>query len=291
MTSHDCVRRIRRLFHTKKVGHAGTLDPLATGVLPVAIGEGTKILQFLLAENKSYRAELLLGVSTTTLDSEGEIIAQQPVPSDFPSALPGICREFTGQIKQVPPMYSALKKNGIPLYKYARQGIEVEREAREITIHCLDIIAIQENRITLEVACSKGTYIRTLAQDIGDRLGCGAHLTALQRLTTGNFSLAECFTLEELEDEQVRQHALLSLSTALRDYPTAMLDTVAIQQLSFGIPPGLANVSLSDNTIQEGDLVRLCAADDLAAMAYFAPSRAKEKRGDFELIRVLAKTN
>ncbi len=291
MTSHDCVRRIRRLFHTKKVGHAGTLDPLATGVLPIAIGDGTKILQFLLAENKSYRAELQLGVTTTTLDSEGKILKEAVVPEDFATYLPRVCEALTGEIKQVPPMYSALKKDGIPLYKYARQGIEIEREARTVHIYKLDILAIAGTKVTIEVACSKGTYIRSLAQDIGERLGCGAHLTALQRITTGGFTLSECRTLEELEDDKVREASLLSPDQALRDYPSAILDSTAIQQLSFGIPPQIANVCLSDEQIKEGELVKLCISDTLAAMAYFAPSRKKEKRGDFELIRVLAKAN
>ena len=271
--------------------HAGTLDPLATGVLPIAIGDGTKILQFLLAENKSYRAVMQLGITTDTLDAEGEILSENPIPDAFASLLPSICRDFTGDIKQVPPMYSALKKNGVPLYKLARQGIEIEREARPVTIHRLDLLEINETQVTIEVACSKGTYIRTLVDDIGMKIGCGAHLTALERLSTGDFTLSQCFTFEQLEDPEIREHALLPLTDTLPNCPVANLDSEGTQQLMFGIPPKLANVSLSHSDIQEGALIKLCVADNLVAMAYFAPSRKKEKRGDFELIRVLCTVN
>lgn len=291
MSSHDCVRRIRKIFHTKKVGHAGTLDPLATGVLPIAIGSGTKILQFLLAENKSYRAVLKLGISTDTLDAEGEVLSRRPVPENLSALLPPVLQKFRGDIEQVPPMYSALKKDGVPLYKLARQGIEVERKARPVTIHRLDLIHFQDDEVTIEVACSKGTYIRTLAQDIGEVLGCGAHLAELCRLSTGDFSLNECYSFAQLEDDEVRKNVLLPLHQALRGYPSAALDSFASQQLGFGIPPELKNVTLSGADIDEGALTRLMVGDELVAMAYFAPSRKKEKRGDFELIRVLAGTD
>ncbi len=259
---------------------------MATGVLPIAIGDGTKILQFLLAEDKSYRATLQLGKITDTLDAEGQIIAEYPVPENLDDLLPAACLEFTGSIEQIPPMYSALKKDGVPLYKLARQGIEVERKARQVHIDRLDLLQFDQSTATIEVACSKGTYIRTLADDIGKKLGCGAHLIALERQSTGPFALSDCCTFEQLEDSDFRTQALLPIVKALRGVPEASLDSQAIQQLKFGIPPELKNTSLSDSSLKEGQLIKLCAADQLAAMAYYAPSRKKEKRGDYELIRV-----
>lgn len=287
LTSHDCVSRIRRLFNTRKVGHAGTLDPLATGVLPIAVGEATKTLQFLLAEDKSYRATFRLGVTTDTLDREGEVIEQRPVPTGYAERLAEICQRFTGELDQLPPMYSALKKDGIPLYKLARKGIEVTREPRRITIYKLDLIAVEDDQVTIEVACSKGTYIRSLASDIGEVLGCGAHITALQRLRTGDFTIAESYSLEQLEHVETRNQSLLSLNDALRSYPAARLNQQAARQLGFGIPPELNAVTITGTSFEPGNIVRLLADDELAAMARFAPDRENEKRGDFELIRVL----
>ncbi|MBE0582830.1 MAG: tRNA pseudouridine(55) synthase TruB, partial [Desulfofustis sp.] len=162
MTSHDVVQKVRRIYRTRKVGHAGTLDPMATGVLPVAIGDGTKILQFLLSENKSYRATLKLGETTDTLDSEGRILQVRPVPNTTPAELTDICADFCGEIEQIPPMFSALKQDGVPLYKLARQGQTVERKPRRVKIDRLVILEIDARQLTIEVDCSKGTYIRSL---------------------------------------------------------------------------------------------------------------------------------
>ena len=285
MTSHDVVRQVRRICRTKKVGHAGTLDPLATGVLPVAIGDGTKILQFLLAEDKSYRATLQLGITTDTLDAEGQVLQQRPVPDDTLDQLANVCENFRGDIEQIPPMYSALKKDGVPLYKLARQGKTVEREARQVRIERLEIIETDLPYLTIEVDCSKGTYIRTLAADIGEALNCGAHLVALRRLRCGRFPIDECITLEELSQLEAGQVDLLNLDQALSEYPAVQVVGSASRELTCGVPPARSQV-VSDRELQAGELVRLQIDSQLAAMAHYAPSREQEKRGDFELVRV-----
>jgi tRNA pseudouridine55 synthase len=285
MTSHDVVQRVRRIFHTRKVGHAGTLDPLATGVLPVAIGHGTKILQFLLAENKSYRATFQLGITTDTLDSDGTIVNERPVPSLFEPLLESACADLRGEIDQLPPMYSALKQNGVPLYKLAREGKEVERKTRRVNITRLEIISVIGDKITIEVDCSKGTYIRSLVHDIGEAIGCGACLTVLCRLRSGEFELDECFTLEHLQELEDPTSVLLPPALALRECSMAVLSEKAVTDLSFGIPPIMSETSTQDNLV-DGELVRLIANEQLVAVAHFAPSRKKEQRGDFELIRV-----
>lgn len=285
LTSFDVVRQVRRICRTKKVGHAGTLDPLATGVLPVAVGDGTKILQFLLAEDKSYRATLRFGITTDTLDAEGQVLRQRPVSVDSFARLESICEQFRGEIDQIPPMFSALKKDGVPLYKLARKGQTVERAARKVSIDRLDIILRQFPELTIEVDCSKGTYIRSLAADIGEALGCGAHLTALRRLRCGRFSVAECLTLEELSQHNTDDIGLIGLDQVLSDFPAVQVLGSAATALTCGVPPASAQIS-SERNLQDGDLVRLRIADDLAAVARYAPLRQQEKRGDFELVRV-----
>lgn len=285
MTSHDVVRRVRRIFHTRKVGHAGTLDPLATGVLPVALGHGTKILQFLLAENKSYRATFKLGITTDTLDSDGNVVSERPVPEEFEPLLERACTDLRGEIDQLPPMFSALKQNGVPLYKLAREGKEVERKTRRVTIDRLEIISVDGDSVTIEVDCSKGTYIRSLVHDLGEAIGCGACLTALSRLQSGEFRLDECVSLDFLQQLDDPTTALFSPADALRECPLIELSEKALKDLTFGIPPFVAETTTTDDLIA-GQLVRLIANDQLAAVARFAPTRLKEQRGDFELIRV-----
>lgn len=284
MSSHDVVRQVRRICRTRKVGHAGTLDPLATGVLPVAVGDGTKVLQFLFADNKSYRATLKLGSTTDTLDSEGQLLTEHLVPDLSIEQLESVCDEFRGDIMQVPPMYSALKKNGVPLYKLAREGKVVEREARPVTIDRLEIVAIDLPFVTLDVDCTKGTYIRTLIADIGEKLGCGAHMTQLRRTRSGSFAIADCVTLEQLQQVDA-DDAILNLDGALADYPAVQVLGEAVASLKCGVPPALDQTDSADELAQ-GQMVRLQIAGTLAAMARFAPQRNKEKRGDFELVRV-----
>lgn len=199
-TSHDCVNKIRRLFNTKKVGHTGTLDPMATGVLPILIGRAAKASDLLVCDDKKYRAGIRLGITTDTEDTTGEILTES---SNIPcrDEVYAVCREFIGNIMQVPPMYSALKVDGQKLVDLARKGVTVEREARPITVYSLEVEATDSERdYILTVHCSKGTYIRTLCADIGAKLGCGAAMSSLERLASGGFELCDCYTLGELEE-------------------------------------------------------------------------------------------
>ncbi len=287
LTSHDVVRKIRQLYRTRKVGHAGTLDPLATGVLVVAVGDGTKILQFLFDDTKSYRATLRLGVATDTFDADGQVLATREVPPLDMDKINAACRPFRGVIEQLPPMYSALKHQGVPLYELARKGQEIERQARQICISRLNVCSYSAPELTIEVDCSKGTYIRSLASDLGDGLGCGAHLTALRRLRSGVFSLENCYTLEQLRQLEQPAAALIPLPEALGAFAVVYPDVAAVQDLGHGIPPQRTSCQLPDG-LQPGDLVRLQQDRQLLAVARYQPDRRREKRGDFELIRVFA---
>lgn len=200
LTSHDVVARVRRLLKTKKVGHTGTLDPEATGVLPICIGKGTKVVDLLTDKDKSYRCEMTLGVTTTTEDHTGEVVEIRPIDVSTEEIKQAIY-SFVGPYSQIPPMYSALKVNGKKLYEYARQGIVIERKARQVFIHEIKILDITlPNKVVFDVTCSKGTYIRTLCVDIGEKLGCGAHMSALERISVGEFNKADSITLEKLEE-------------------------------------------------------------------------------------------
>ena len=212
VTSHDIVFKIRRLFGTKKVGHTGTLDPLATGVLPVLIGRSAKAAEYLLSENKKYTAEIKLGITTDTEDTTGNILTEcdtLPTKDEFFAA----CKRFEGEISQIPPMYSALKVNGKKLVDLARQGIEIERQARKITIFSIvPSVVSEENGIyRIEVACSKGTYIRTLCANIGAYLGCGAAMSALERTQSGDFLIENAHTIDELENMTEKEREALLL--------------------------------------------------------------------------------
>ena len=226
VTSHDIVFKIRRLFGTKKVGHTGTLDPLATGVLPVLVGRAAKAAEYLLSENKRYTARLCLGITTNTEDITGEILTKSdtlPTKNDFFDA----CKHFVGNIKQVPPMYSALKVNGQKLVDLARQGIEIERQARDIVIHSIEPRVIDEVKgiYELDVACSKGTYIRTLCADIGSYLGCGATMTELTRTQSGNFTIYNAYTIDELETMEIkeREALLMDVESLFLEAPSVVL--------------------------------------------------------------------
>lgn len=226
VTSHDIVFKIRRLFGTRKVGHTGTLDPLATGVLPVLVGRAAKASEFLLSENKAYVAELQLGITTDTEDITGNILSKSdtlPTKTQFFDA----CKRFVGEIDQIPPMYSALKVNGQKLLDLARQGIEIERQARKINIFSIEPEVIDENKGTyrISVSCSKGTYIRTLCADIGASLGCGAAMTELTRTQSGNFNLESAYTIEQLEkmDLAQRQELLMPVESLFEEAKSVVL--------------------------------------------------------------------
>ena len=198
LSSNDALVKAKRFFNAEKAGHTGTLDPFASGLLPLCFGEATKFAQDLLEADKTYETVVHLGIATTTGDTEGEVLAQCDVDVSQEQIEAVLCR-FRGDIQQVPPMYSALKRDGKPLYEYARAGITLEREARPVTIHVLDFIAFQAPFLTLRVMCSKGTYIRVLGEDIGQALGCGAHLNALRRIQVGNLHIGHSHTLEALQ--------------------------------------------------------------------------------------------
>ncbi len=199
MTSHDVVDRVRRAFGWKKVGHAGTLDPLATGVLILLVGAATRAQERFLKDDKEYRGRMKLGVATTTHDAEGGVVARAEGPVAFERArLEEVFAAFRGEQRQLPPMVSAVKHKGKPLYKYARKGLEIEREERAITIRRLEILAVEGDEVEFDVHCSKGTYVRTLALDIGHRLGCGAHLKTLRRTRSGPFRAEEAVALDAL---------------------------------------------------------------------------------------------
>ena len=223
LSSNQALQKAKWLLRAEKAGHTGTLDPLATGVLPLCFGAATKFSQLHLDADKTYDAVARLGITTTTGDAEGEPVQVRPVAVDA-DALARVQARFTGAIAQTPPMHSALKKDGKPLYEYARAGIDVEREPRQVVIHALELTlsedAAGEPVLAMRVRCSKGTYIRTLAQDIGEALGCGAHLTLLRRIETGGFHLEACVALDALEQmgEAERVARLLPVETLLRDH-------------------------------------------------------------------------
>ncbi|MCB1673801.1 MAG: tRNA pseudouridine(55) synthase TruB [Pseudomonadales bacterium] len=215
MSSNQALQRVKYLYQAEKAGHTGSLDPLATGLLPICLGEATKYSQHLLEANKVYRTTMRLGQKTTTADAEGEIIQERDVPALSLADIEKVLAQFRGTIQQVPSMYSALKKDGKPLYELARKGIEVAREPRTIQIYRLELLRVEPLYWELEVACSKGTYIRNLVEDIGDVLGCGAHVSELRRIATGCFSLdAQSMTLNGLQALE-QQQGLTALDALL----------------------------------------------------------------------------
>ena len=199
MTSHDVVYRLRRKLSLQRIGHAGTLDPMATGLLVMLIGKATRISQYLISVDKGYEAEATLGVTTNSQDAEGEVMMTRPVPPLTEDEVRAAMRGFLGDQYQTPPMFSAIKIGGVPLYKKAREGEEVVREPRFIRITAFDLLSFTPPKLTFRLACTKGTYVRTIAYDLGEKLGCGAHLSALRRTVSGQFTLAQCLPLAEIE--------------------------------------------------------------------------------------------
>jgi tRNA pseudouridine55 synthase len=240
LSSNTALQKVRRLFQAEKAGHTGTLDPLATGLLPICFGEATKFSMALLDADKTYRALLRLGQTTTTGDAEGEITAEHPVEvkqSDVDTVL----ARFRGEIQQLPPMHSALKHHGKPLYEYIRKGETIERELRSVVIHELLLNSFSGNEMDITVRCSKGTYIRTLAEDIGAALGCGAHLIGLRRTAIAHFDLRNGYTMQQLEamTETERDACILPLESLMPDMPRLQLDAEQIRRLAQGQRLGL----------------------------------------------------
>ena len=226
-TSNAALQIVKRLFEAAKAGHTGSLDPLATGVLPLCFGEATKFSQYLLEANKRYLATFKLGVATTTGDAEGEIMATAEVPALELNEIDTVLNQFRGKIEQTPSMYSALKVNGQPLYKLARQGIEVERKSREVTILRYDVLEYENDLLKVDIECTKGTYVRSLAEDLGKVLGCGAHVAELRRIKSGPYEVAVSVTIAELE-KMKEEGGLAQLDALLLPVESSIADWPAI---------------------------------------------------------------
>lgn len=255
-TSHDMVARVRRLTGVRRVGHAGTLDPLATGVLLICIGRATRVSEYLMAGRKVYRARARLGVTTDTYDAEGQVTAEVEVKASR-AQVEAALAQFRGRIAQVPPMYSAIKRKGTPLYRLARQGVEVEREPRQVEIFRLELTEWSPPECTLEMTCSRGTYVRSLAHDLGQTLGCGAHLIGLARLASGDFRLEEAVTLEEFAQAAAEHRwpdLLRPLDGALTHFPALRLDADSARRLCQG-------QAIANGEWQGGGLIRVYGPD------------------------------
>lgn len=240
ITSNGALQRVKRLFNAKKAGHTGSLDPIATGMLPLCFGEATKFSQFLLESNKSYLVTAKLGEETTTGDCEGAVIARKPIVNIDAARITTLMQTFIGEIDQVPPMFSAIKHQGKPLYELARQGIEIERKARRIKIFSLELDNVASDHFTFRVHCSKGTYVRTLVEELGRALECGAHVTALRRIHVSPYENALMYTLPMLEaiaeqnGQTGLQACLLPVETSVQILPIVQLSTAAVFYLRMG---------------------------------------------------------
>jgi len=247
LTSNTALQKVKRLFNAAKAGHTGTLDPFATGLLPLCFGEATKFSQFLLDADKVYRAQVQLGVRTTSGDLDGDVVARAAV--DVGEArLRAALTPFLGEIEQVPPMHSALKHQGRPLYEYARQGVEIPRKHRRVTVHALELEGLEDDVCILRVHCSKGFYVRALADDLGQVLGCGAHLVGLRRLAVGGFMLQDAVPLADLENmaEASRSDCLAPVDILIADLPTLGLDVETEWQITHGQPVWLPGLAVAD---------------------------------------------
>ncbi len=239
-SSNHILQQVRRLFDAKKAGHTGSLDPLASGVLPICLGEATKLSGYLLEADKEYQVTCHLGITTDSGDADGEVIAEQAVPDFDETRLNTILQSFIGEQDQVPPMFSALKYQGQPLYKLARQGIEVERQSRRIRIYAISLLDFSKDSFTLSVRCSKGTYIRTLVEDISHQLGTGGHVTMLRRTGVAGYTLQDTVTLEQLStrreqgDLPALDEQLEAAENALPEWPAICLDETASKTISYG---------------------------------------------------------
>lgn len=270
MTSNHALQKIKRLFSAMKAGHTGSLDPLATGMLPICFGEATKFSQFLLDSDKEYEVTAQLGIKTTTGDAEGEILSTRPVENITMPRLKAILETFLGEIQQTPPMFSAVKYQGKPLYELARQGIEIERKSRPVTIYQLECTDLQSDKISLLIHCSKGTYVRTLVEDIGELLGCGAHVSYLHRTHVSPYQDTPMYTLEALEALQrdaghdALKNLLLPVASSVDALRSVNLSTSAAFYLRTGQPVMVPHVP------GEG-LVRLFANDEFMGVGEILP--------------------
>ncbi|NNH38048.1 tRNA pseudouridine(55) synthase TruB [Acinetobacter terrae] len=255
ISSNGALQRVRGLYRAQKGGHTGALDPLASGLLPICLGEATKFSHYLLDSIKRYQTTIHLGHSTTTGDVEGEPLLEQAVPALTEEKIQQVLASFTGDIQQVPPMYSALKKEGRPLYELARQGIEIEREARPITIEAIELLSFTENSLTLDITCSKGTYIRVLGEDIAKALGTFGHLTYLHRIKTGQFDLIPEYTIEYLESltEQEREALLLPAYAPIDHFPKVQVPEGRAEYFSRGMESNIEHEAEAQVLVFDGE--------------------------------------
>ena len=253
-TSHDVVMRLRKVLGIQKIGHAGTLDPPATGVLPILIGKGTKIAQFLVDWDKEYSAVLRLGQSTDTQDATGTILREVSEPVLPEARIRSTIAEFQGEIQQIPPMYSAVKVQGKPLYKAARKGLTIERSPRSVTVNCLDVLNIRGAEVDLRIVCSKGTYVRTLCADIGDRLEVGGHLQRLERRRVGPLHIDRSLQIEEVSKDSLYSEngrAFLNLDAALEEFPLVFVDSEDAEKVMHGNGIFWDNVKMTSGSSQD----------------------------------------
>lgn len=278
ISSNDAVQRAKRLFGAQKVGHTGSLDPLATGVLPLCFGEATKFSQFLLDADKKYRARICLGVSTETGDADGDVIAEADASSVTAAQVAAELKNFVGEIEQVPSMYSALKHQGQPLYKLARQGVEVERAPRKVTVYCAELLQVTGTEIELFVHCSKGTYIRSLAEDLGTALDCGGHVAGLRRLAAGPYKEEQAVSFEKLNamsGPEELDALLLPVSSAVDSWPIMRLHQDTAHYLLRGQPVQVAHAPTEGwvQIFESGEEDRFLGVGEILTDGRIAPRR------------------
>ncbi len=270
-TSHDVVAKLRGILHQKKIGHTGTLDPDATGVLPICVGRATKVCDVLTDRDKTYEAEVILGITTDTLDTSGNILSRSDVTVKKDDLL-AVLSHFEGEITQIPPMYSAVKIKGKKLYEYAREGVEVERKPRQVTIHELELLSVSLPSFRIRVKCSKGTYIRTLCDDIGRELGCGAAMKLLVRTAVGRFGIDDALTIDEIEKNT--QDFLIPIDSIFDVYPRVDVPAGQMKLLNNGNP---ISIRPAPEGISDGSIVRVYGDNG----EFYALYRFDEKKRRF----------
>ncbi|MCU4594509.1 tRNA pseudouridine(55) synthase TruB [Acinetobacter radioresistens] len=255
ISSNAALQKVRWLYRAEKAGHTGALDPLASGLLPICLGEATKFSHYLLDSTKRYQTTIQLGHSTTTGDVEGEILLQAEIPELDEERIRQVLAQFKGNIEQVPPMYSALKKEGRPLYELARKGIEIEREARPVSIYAIELLSFTAQSITLDITCSKGTYIRVLGEDVAQALGSYGHLTYLHRIKTGPFDLIPSYTIEYLEslNEAEREALLLPVYAPVDYFPKIQVPEGRSEYFSRGMESNIEHIAETQVLVFEGE--------------------------------------
>ncbi|UCD84136.1 MAG: tRNA pseudouridine(55) synthase TruB [Deltaproteobacteria bacterium] len=295
ITSYEVVARVKRVIKVKKVGHGGTLDPFATGVLPILIGQATKLSQFLIRDSKRYQAAMRLGVETDTQDLTGEVTFRGETRGIEEASIREAFAAFTGKISQLPPMYSAVKHQGVPLYRLARRGKQVERKKKVVEIYQLEISRIELPEVYFEVSCSRGTYIRTLAADIGKRLGCGGHLTQLRRVKSGEFGIGQAITLEELEtavEQGSVEKRITPLERVLPGFPRIQVERTLAAKIRQGRPTTARDFQGDlHSSWGDGDLVRIMALkgeqSEHTELVAIAEIRANSDAREATALRVL----